>query len=55
MAYQTRNRPPNVHKESLMMVETIEAHEGRVAGAVDIKGACLHAEQNDFTSVKFID
>ena len=35
---------PNAHNESLMMVATIEAHEGRAVGTGDIKVVCLYAK-----------
>ena len=38
-----------------MMVTSIEAHGMRAVGTGDIKGACLCAEQNDFTTVKLIN
>ena len=36
-----------------MLTASIEANKGRDAATADIKGECLHAEQDDFTVIKF--
>ena len=46
---------PTVHADSFMLTTAIEAKEKRDTATADIKGACLHATQDDFTVIKFVD
>ena len=39
--------------DSVMLASAIEAYEGRVAGTVFAKVACLYANQDDFTAIRF--
>ena len=46
---------PTVHADSFMATTAIEAKEGRHAITGDVKGAFLHAQQKDFTVMKFMN
>lgn len=45
---------PTLHADSVMITSAIEEHEARVVGTSDIKGAYLHANQDDFTVMRFM-
>ena len=46
---------PTVYADYFMLTAAIEGKEGRDTATTDIKGAHLHAEQDNFMVVKFID
>ena len=44
---------PAAHADSVMLTSAIEAHEGRLVGTGDAKGAHLRAIQDDFATGSF--
>ena len=46
---------PAVHADSLMLITAIESKEGRYAATADVTVVFLHADQDDFVVIKFVD
>ena len=53
--YNQQVASPAAHANLFVFTAAIEAKEGRDAATYNIKGVCLHEEQDDFTVIKFSD